>query len=66
MPYISAEVPTVNEAQKKELIEQLTATVSRITHIPQQGITVVVKEIPTDNIGVGGVPLTEVLKNFKH
>lgn len=63
MPNIIVETASVSKENKEKLIEALTETSSRITGIPQDFYTVLIKEFPADNWGLGGVPLPEVLKN---
>lgn len=48
MPYISIESGKLTAEQKKQLIERLTATASKITHIPEQFFTATIKELPDE------------------
>ena len=65
MPYISIESGELSVAQKKLLIERLTATASEITHIPEQFFTVIIKELPDENFGIGGKSIDEIKRNYK-
>ena len=65
MPYISIEIGALTSEQKKELIERLTTTASKITHIPAQFFTVTIKELPDDNFGIGGKSIDEIKRNYK-
>lgn len=65
MPYISIESGALTSEQKKELIERLTTTASEITHIPAQFFTVTIKELPDENLGIGGKPIDEIKRNYK-
>ena len=65
MPYISVESGALTSEQKKELIERLTATASEITNIPAQFFTVTIKELPDDNLGIGGKSIDEIKRNHK-
>jgi 4-oxalocrotonate tautomerase len=62
MPVISLElgVGQANEAQKKELISRLTSDAVEITGIPVANFTIFIKELPWENIGVGGKPLKDI------
>ena len=60
MPYISIESGKLTAEQKRQLIEQLTATASDITHIPAQFFTVTIKELPDANFGIGGKSIEEI------
>ena len=65
MPYISIESGRLTAEQKKELIEGLTATASEIMHIPEQFFMVTIKELPDENIGIGGKSINEIKRNYK-
>lgn len=65
MPYISIESGALTSEQKKELIEQLTATAAEITHIPAQFVTVTIKELPDENFGIGGKSIDEIKRSYK-
>lgn len=54
MPVISVEIGTMAKESKTELIRRLTEVAVEITHIPQSAFTVVIHELPDENIGVGG------------
>lgn len=45
--------------QKKELIESFTESAAEITRIPPQAFTILIHELASDSIGVGGKTLTE-------
>lgn len=64
MPYISVESGVLTSEQKKELIERLTAIASGITNIPAQFFTVTIKELPDDNICIGGKSIDEIKRNY--
>ncbi|MDE5794467.1 MAG: 2-hydroxymuconate tautomerase family protein [Muribaculaceae bacterium] len=65
MPYISIEIGKLSAEQKKQLIEQLTATASKITNIPEQFFTVTIKELPDENFGIGGKSIDVIKRNYK-
>ena len=64
MPYISIESGRLTAEQKKELIEQLTATASEITHIPAQFFTVTIKELSDENFSIGGKSIAEIKRDY--
>lgn len=66
MPNIIIEAAKLTKESKNELISSLTKTASEITNIPETSYTVLIKEFPVDNWGIGGIPLEEVLKNQCH
>ncbi|MBN2509178.1 MAG: tautomerase family protein [Spirochaetales bacterium] len=63
MPIISYECVRATAEQKQALIEELTKTAAHITAIPQSSFTVLIKENPVENWGIGGRPLDQVLKD---
>lgn len=59
MPVIKIEIGHQSQEKKKEMITKLTQTMVEITNIPPQAFTVFINEHDADNIGVGGIPLSE-------
>lgn len=64
MPHITIESGTMTAAQKKELIARMTAVASEITRIPEEFFMITIKELPDENIGIGGVPVGELKKRY--
>ena len=62
MPNIVIEAAHLDKSQKNALIRSFTKTASELTSIPESFFTVLVKEYPVDNWGIGGKPLDEILK----
>jgi 4-oxalocrotonate tautomerase len=62
MPIIVVEAGMLEKESKNELIRKMTSTASEITKIPESSYTVLIKENPIDNWGVGGEPLAEIFK----
>lgn len=65
MPYITIESGALTSEQKKLLIERLTATASEITHILSQFFMVSIKELPDENIGIGGESIDRIKRKYK-
>ncbi len=65
MPYITIEGGMMSAEQKRALIEQMTAVASEITRIPKQFFLVTLKELPDENIGIGGEPIGEIKKRHE-
>ena len=59
MPVITLEAASLNKDQKKQLVEEFTESAARIMNMPKASFYVFLKENLTDNVGVGGVLLTE-------
>lgn len=62
MPVISIEGSHLTKEQKQELIVALTEVASNIMKVNKDAYVVVIKENDMDNIGVGGIMLSEKLK----
>ncbi|HHW56294.1 MAG TPA: 4-oxalocrotonate tautomerase [Clostridia bacterium] len=63
MPFITIEGPdNLSKETKAKLISELTKTASQILNIPTNAFSVIIKENNPDNIGVGGIPLSEIYK----
>ncbi|MFF7359454.1 tautomerase family protein [Streptomyces sp. NPDC008125] len=45
--------------QRRELIEEVTASVSRIAGCPAEAVTVIVRDVERSHWGKGGVPASE-------
>lgn len=61
MPVIAIDISTIPKETKAALARELTATASEVTGIPAEKFIVLIKELDRDNIGVGGVLLSELL-----
>jgi 4-oxalocrotonate tautomerase len=62
MPVISVEGSKLTKEQKSELIASLTEVASKIMNVNKESYIVLIKENDMDNIGVGGVVLSEKFK----
>ena len=63
MPVITLDAGSLTKEQKAELVKAFTESASRITGIPEHAFTMVIRENNPDNIGVGGVLLSERKKS---
>ena len=59
MPVITVQLAHQSKEKKKEIIERLTKAMVEVTNVPAQAFTVIIDEHDPENIGVGGVPLSE-------
>lgn len=64
MPYISFESGKLEKKIKQELIQKLTEISVEITGIPKELFLVSIKEIPDDDIAVGGKTVTEMKREL--
>ena len=62
MPVISVEGSKLTKEQKSELIASFTEVASKIMNVSKELYIVLIKENDMDNIGLGGVVLSEKLK----
>lgn len=66
MPYISFESGKLDKKVKQELIKHLTEVSAEITGIPKELFFISIKEIPDDDIAIGGKTVTEMKKQLKN
>lgn len=59
MPVVKVGISKLTKEKKKEVIERVSETLSDITNIPKQAFVVLIDEYDADNVGVGGVQLSE-------
>lgn len=59
MPVITIEAAKLTKEQKAVLTKEMTETVSRVMNLPPQAFYVFLKENEPENIGVGGLLLSE-------
>lgn len=64
MPYITLEGGKLTKEQKEELIKKLTEVSSEIMHIPSQFFLTTIKELPDENIGIGGKTIDRTKKEY--
>jgi 4-oxalocrotonate tautomerase len=64
MPNIIIEAAKLTKENKNDLIRTMTKTASEITKIPATSYTVLIKEFPIENWGIGGEPLEEIIKKL--
>ncbi len=62
MPNITIEAAQLAKETKMELIRSITKTASEITSIPESSFTLLIKEYPMENWGIGGETLEEIIK----
>jgi len=62
MPIITVEVPHADVERKRQLVKELTDSVSKIYKISSEHITVLIKENSAENIGVSGELLSDRMK----
>ena len=58
MPVISLDIMELDKGQKEQLVKEFTEIASRVTGIPADLFYVFINESKKENIGVGGVLLS--------
>lgn len=59
MPVITIEAVKLTKEQKRNLVKEMTTAAAKIINVPEQIVTVYVKENELGNIGVGGELLSD-------
>ncbi|MBM4240428.1 MAG: 4-oxalocrotonate tautomerase [Euryarchaeota archaeon] len=59
MPVITIDSPRLTKKQKSDLVESFTKTASRIMELPEESIIILIKEIDSEDVGVGGLLLCD-------
>ncbi|MBE6442643.1 MAG: 4-oxalocrotonate tautomerase family protein [Desulfovibrio sp.] len=59
MPVVTFEAAGLSIEQKRQLATEFTETAARVTGLPKETIFVFLKENSADNVGVGGVLLSD-------
>ena len=68
MPYVNIKITkegNVTPEQKRQLIEGATKLLADVLHKNTKTLVVTIDEVDTDNLGIGGVPVTEIRKIAK-
>jgi 4-oxalocrotonate tautomerase len=64
MPVITIDGPALSFEKKEKLVKEVTQLVSDITNIPQEAYVIFIKENSYDNMGQGGILISEKLKGI--
>lgn len=62
MPIITVQCAAMDKETKKQFIKEITVKASEVTKIREEAFTIVIQETGSDNIGLGGKMLSEVMK----
>ena len=65
MPVITVEGGQISSNQKKELISKMTQLASEILQIPPDFFMITIKELPDENIGIGGKTINIIKEIYK-
>lgn len=64
MPLITFEAVKLTDEVKQELIQKLTNISSEITGIPKESFFISIRELPDENIAIGGVSVKDIKKKL--
>jgi 4-oxalocrotonate tautomerase len=64
MPVITIDGPVLSFEKKEKLVKEVTQLVSDITNIPKEAYVIFIKENSYDNMGQGGILISEKLKGI--
>ncbi len=59
MPVITVDGPILTREQKSQLVKAITKVTSEIIQRPEKSIIVLIEERERDNVGVGGILLSD-------
>ena len=65
MPIITVEGGQLTSTQKRELISKMTQLASEVLKIPRDFFMVTIKELPDENIGIGGKTIDIIKETYK-
>ncbi|MDZ4172357.1 MAG: 4-oxalocrotonate tautomerase DmpI [Methanobacteriaceae archaeon] len=60
MPVIKIDCNKLTQEQKRELIKSVTEVSSRIMQLPESTITIILREVDAEDVGVGGKLLCDI------
>jgi len=60
MPVITMDGPKLSKEKKAELVKEFSQTASRITGIPVDAMIVIIREVDSENVGVGDCLLCDL------
>jgi 4-oxalocrotonate tautomerase len=64
MPLITFEASKLTTEIKLELIQKLTNISAEITGIPKESFFISIREMPDENVAIGGITVKEIKKRL--
>ena len=64
MPLITFEAGKLTDEIKLELIQKLTNLSAEITGIPKESFFIAIREMPDENIAIGGITVKEIKRKL--
>ncbi|MCL2157715.1 MAG: 2-hydroxymuconate tautomerase family protein [Methanobrevibacter sp.] len=62
MPVVIIESNKINTEKKRELVKSITEITAKIYELPEDTVTILIKELEKENVGVGGKLLSEIIE----
>lgn len=60
MPVIIVESNPISTEKKRKLVEEMTKIASKIYELPENTVTILIRELESEDIGVGGKLLLDL------
>jgi len=64
MPVITLDGPFISLEKKEQIVKEFTELACKITNIPKEAFVIFIKENAYENMGQGGILISEKLKNI--
>jgi 4-oxalocrotonate tautomerase len=59
MPVITVDAPPLNKEQKRELVSSFADTASQVMNLPVSAMVIIIREVESENVGVGNILLCD-------
>jgi len=59
MPVITIDTPPLSKEQKRELVSSFAKTASEIINLPVSAMVIIIREVESENVGVGNILLCD-------
>ncbi len=59
MPVITIDAPPMTKEQKRELVSVFANTASEILELPVSAMVIIIREVESENVGVGDILLCD-------
>jgi 4-oxalocrotonate tautomerase len=60
MPVITIEGPKLSKEQKAEIVKSYAETASKIMKLPVESMIILIKEVESENVGIGNCLLCDI------
>lgn len=63
MPVITIDGPKLSKEQKAELVDRFAKTASKVMGLPVEAMVIIIREVETENVGVGDCLLCDMRRD---